>query len=224
MLNDEAARTVRTTGLLEDRQRTLPWTVRSAKTAALCFLLAVALLTLAGCSNAGSDTSAGTGSTNASAPVGHSMAGPAQKVVISKQVLAATPKPWVLTTPQSAVRSYLDWTSYAYRVATSDAATPTMSAAEAVRVDSYTQFNLEKSRLIDQTLVSISFGKASVGGTSTVVPTKEKWTYRYVSISSVGKTIGGPYSATYNAKYTVVKTAKGWVVDSVDAKAVGGVK
>lgn len=152
------------------------------------------------------------------------MAGPAQKVYVSRAALASKPQPWVLKTPEAAVKSYLDWTSYAYRIATSDVATPTMSAAEAVRVDSYNQFNLEKSRLIDQTLDSISFGKASAGSTSTLVPTKEKWTYRYVSISSGGKTIGGPYSASYTATYTVVKTAKGWVVDSVKAKALGAVK
>ena len=152
------------------------------------------------------------------------MAGPSQQVIISKQALANKPKPWILSTPESAVRSYIDWTSYAYRIASSDVATPTMGAKLAVRVDSYTQYNLEKSRVIDQTLKSIIFGTPSVGSTSTLLPAKEDWTYRYVSIKTVGQTIGGPYSISYDTVYTVVKTDKGWVVDSIKVKALGTVK
>jgi len=153
------------------------------------------------------------------------MAGPAQQVVISQQALAKKPKPWVLTTPESAIRSYLDWTSYAYRIAQSEVATPTMGAKQEVRVDSYLQLNLEKSRLIDQTLDSITFGKPSVEGTHTIVPAKERWTYRYVSIKTVDKTLSGPYSASYDDTYALVKTKKGdWVVDDVEVKALGAVK
>jgi hypothetical protein len=152
------------------------------------------------------------------------MAGPSQQVVISKAALANRPSPWVLTSPESAVRSYLDWTSYAYRIAESSVATPTMSGPQEVRVDSYTQLNLEKSRLIDQTLKSVTFGTQSIDGTHTLLPAREEWTYRYVSIKVAGKTIGGPYSASYDTTYTVFKTARGWVVDSIKVKALGTIK
>ena len=199
-------------------------TARSVALAALWCLSGVALLMIAGCSGGSTSAGTNTGSSAASKTVGANMAGPSQKVIISKQALANRPHPWVLTTPESAVRSYLDWTSYAYRIATSDVATPTMSAKQAVRVDSYTQLNLQKSRVIDQTLKSITFGTQSVGSTSTLVPAREQWTYRYVSIKTVGQTIGGPYSVTYDTTYTVVKTSTGWVVDSIQVKALGTVK
>ena len=153
------------------------------------------------------------------------MAGPAQTVVISKQAIADKPEPWDLTTPESAVRSYLDWMSYAYRITESSAATPTMSAEQEVRVDSYVQYNLQKSQILDQTLKSITFGKPSVEGTTALLPAKEKWTYRYVSIKEVGKTLAGPFTASYDTTYTVVKNKKGgWVVDTVAVKALGDVK
>ena len=131
----------------------------------------------------------------------------------------------MLTTPESAVRSYLDWVSYANRNGQSSLATATMTPSEGVHVDSYIQYNLQKSRLIDQTLTSITFGTPTVGSTSTLVPTKEKWTYRYVSIAVGNKLVGGPYTVDYDVTYTVVKSSNGdWLVDSVDAKASGTVK
>lgn len=184
----------------------------------------VCLLTvaLAGCSRgeAGSDS----GSTEASAAV-IPHGGAAVEVRISEDALKNTPEPWVLDTPESAVRSYLDWTAYGYRIARSDVATPTMTPYEEVRVDSYVQYNIQKSRIIDQTLENITFGKPSVGTTSTLVPVKETWSYRYVSIETAGETIGGPYSAKYDSIYTVVKSADGvWQVDSAVTTALGEVK
>ncbi|MEI6624681.1 MAG: hypothetical protein WCP28_22560, partial [Actinomycetes bacterium] len=107
---------------------------------------------------------------------GASMAGPVVDINVTPSAVASRPKPWVLSTPQSAVRSYLDWISYAYRTGNSSAAKATMISYEEVRVDSYVQFNIEKTQLIDQTLTSITFGKPSVGSTSTLVPAKETWT------------------------------------------------
>jgi hypothetical protein len=183
---------------------------------------------MTGCSTGGSGANSGStvtsGSANASGAVGQNMAGASQTVIISKQALASKPKPWVLTDPVSAVHSYLDWTTYAYRITESSVATLTMGAKEEVRVDSYIQYNLQQSRILDQTLESITFGKSSTTGTSTLVPATEHWSYRYVSISEVGKTVGGPYTADYQSVYTVVKTKHGWVVDSVVAKALGEVK
>lgn len=153
------------------------------------------------------------------------MAGPVQKVVISKTTVDAKPGPWALSTPQATVRSYLDWVSYAYRIADSSVASRTMSPEEGVRVDAYAQLNLQKSRLLDQRLETIVFGKASVQATATLLPAREHWTYRYVSISEAGKTIGGPYTIDYDTTYTLVRAGKSnWVVDSVKAKALGEAK
>ena len=181
---------------------------------------------MAGCSNNSKSTSLNAGSSEATPTTSAHMAGPPVEIHVTPETIAAKPKPWVLTTPQSAVRSYLDWTSYAYRIATSDAATPTMGPDEGVRVDSYVQYNAEKKQIIDQTLSSITFGKPSVGTTSTLVPTKESWSYRYVSIEDPSKVVGGPYTASYDSTYTLVKSKKGgvWQVYKVDALPQGTVK
>lgn len=191
---------------------------------AACCLLLTALVAVAGCSGSGA-AGTGPGSADASSAVGASMAGPVVDINVSPEAIAAKPKPPVLTTPESAVRSYLDWTSYAYRIGQSQFAKDTMTSYEEVRVDSYVQYNIQQSRLIDQTLDSITFGTPAVEASHTVLPAKEKWTYRYVSIEKAGETIEGPYSVTYDSKYTVVKTDTGdWVVDSVEAKALDEVK
>jgi hypothetical protein len=184
-------------------------------------MLGAAALALAGC-NGGSGAAAGSSTTTAT--VGANMAGPQLTVHISQQTIAAAPAPWALSTPQSTVRSYLDWTSYAYRIATSAVASPTMGADEFVRVDAYLQYNLEKSRLIDQTLTSISFGKTSVEGTHTLVPTKETWSYAYRSIALGNKVIGGSYTASYTVTYTLARSGKSWIVWSEVAKPAGTVK
>lgn len=207
-----------------DPARFLPTAPRFARVVAAGCLACAALLAVAafsGCSSGG--TSAG--SSDASQTVGARMAGPIADVNVTQEALQSMPKPWVLTTPESAVRSYLDWTSYAYRIGQSQVATTTMTSYEEVRVDSCVQYNIQKKRLIDQTLTSITFGTPSVGSTSALVPAKEKWTYRYVSIETAGKTVGGPYTADYDATYTVVKSKSGdWVVDSVAVKPQGTVK
>jgi hypothetical protein len=144
------------------------------------------------------------------------MGGPTVDVNVTPEVFASKPKAPVLSTPESAVRSYLDWTSYAYRIGQSEVANGTMTPSQGVRVDSYAQLNLQRERLIDQTLASITFGKSSVGSTSTLVPAKEEWTYSYLSIAVGNKIIGGPYTVDYDVTYTVVKSKTGdWVVDSV---------
>jgi hypothetical protein len=189
---------------------------------ALCGLALVVLLAASGCSGG---KSASAGSSETSAPVGANMAGAVTDVNITAKALGNKPQPWVLTTPQSAVRSYLDWTSYAYRIATSDVASPTMGPDEAVRIDSYIQYNLQKSRVIDQTLTSITFGAPSVGSTSTLLPAKETWTYSYVSIKNAGQTLEGPYSASYDTVYTVVRSKTGvWQVFSVKDTPQGTIK
>lgn len=153
------------------------------------------------------------------------MAGAVRDVQVTREAIENTPSPWDLETPESAVRSYIDWVSYAWRIGQSQVATPTMTTYEEVRVDSYIQYNIQKERLIDQDLRSIEFGKPSETATSVVLPAQEDWTYRYVSIDQAGKTIGGPYEMSYDATYTVVEDASGaWQVDKVEAAPHGEVK
>jgi len=182
------------------------------------------MLATAGCSGSTVTTGSKKASEETTAGMSAHMAGPPIEVHISQETVNDSPEKWVLTTPESTVRSYLNWVSYAYRIGQSQVATPTMSAAEEVRIDSYNQYNLEKKRLLDQTLKSITFGKKSTGTTSTLVPAKESWTYSYLSAAEGNKSLGGPYSVDYTTTYTVVKTKNGWVVDSVRAKALGPVK
>jgi hypothetical protein len=216
-----------------------PWNgrgglARTAGTAVGVGLALVMLFAMAGCSSAGSTGQASGQSTQATASatasgapgggVGAHMAGQRTTIHISSAALEAKPKPWVLKTPEDAVRSYLDWTAYSFRIGTSDVATATMSGNQWVRTDAYIQFNLEQKRLIDETLTSLTVGKASVGPTSTLVPAKELWSYRYASTDQGNKTVGGPYTASYDTTYTVVKKKGVWVVDSVKATPHGTVK
>ncbi len=183
------------------------------------------MLALTGCSGGTEGANSGPGSVEATVAPGSGMGGPAVDVNVSQAVLDAKPKPADQTTPESAVRSYLDWTSYAYRIGVSAVATSTMTGPEDVRVDSYIQINLQRARLIDQALASITFGKPSVGTTSTLVPAKEQWTYSYLSIAIGNKVLDGPYTVAYDTTYTVVKDSKGvWLVDSVKATPLGPVK
>ena len=176
---------------------------------------------MAGCFGGGQPNQ---GSAEESPTVGAHMGGPVVDVNVTQEMVDSKPEPWVLSTPESAVRSYLDWTSYAYRIGQSEVATATMTDQESIRVDSYTQYNIQKLKLIDQTLKSIKFGEPSIEGSTAIIPADEKWTYRYVSIKEAGKTLSGPHSATYKVTYHLVKTDEGWVVDKVDAKAQGTVK
>jgi hypothetical protein len=213
---------VRTTEAPRNRRRSVaPVALRAT---GLGVLLGLLLLAATGCSGAGAGTT-GVSVTPTTTPlVGAHMAGAVSTVTITQEALASRPAPWNLSTPESAIRSYLAWTSYAYRIAESSVAAPTMGANEAVRVDSYIQLNLEKLKLIDQELTSITFGRSSVDGTHTLVPTKEAWAYRYVSSTTAGKVVGAPFTASYDATYTVVRAGKYWVVYSVVAKAQGPVK
>jgi len=153
------------------------------------------------------------------------MAGPAVDVHVTQAAVDARPTPWVLSTPASAVRSYLDWTTYAYRTGQSAVAQMTMTSYEEVRVDSYCQYNIQQKRLIDQKLESLVLGTPVKEATCTLVPAQEKWTYSYLSIDTGNKRVGGPYTASYDSTYTVVKSATGdWLVDSVQATPKGTVK
>lgn len=190
--------------------------------ALFCFVLGISLLSAAGCSS----------SPEAEQPTaeeekkGFGMGGIDQPIAILAEDINSKPAPWDLGTPESAVRSYLDWVSYGYRVAESDVASLTQSPHQLVRTDAYVQANLQEERLLDQTLTSITFGEASVDGDKATLPAMEEWSYRYVSIVEAGKTIDGPHTAKYETTYTLVKNedGTGWVVDAIDVKALGEVK
>jgi hypothetical protein len=130
-----------------------------------------------------------------------------------------------LSTPVAAVRSYLDWVSYAYRVGDSDVASETMTAEELVRVDAYIQYNRQQGRLLDQKLVAFAPGHASVEGTRVVLPAREAWRYSYPPTAESTGSVTPTYTASYDATYTVVsKGPKRWVVASVEARPHGEVK
>lgn len=155
---------------------------------------------------------------------GYGMGGVEQDIVLARAALENKPTPWVLDTPEAAVRSYLAWAAYAYRIGESDVATPTMTPYQVVRVDAYNQSNLQKERLLDQQLESITFGDLSIDGETATLPAQEKWTYRYVSIKEADKTLEGPYTAEYETVYHLTKVGAGWAVDNIDVKALGEVK
>lgn len=136
------------------------------------------------------------------------------------------PPPPVLTNPVAAVRSYLYWISYAYRVADSSVASRTFDNYEEVRVSSYVEYNNEQNRAIEQMLVKWTSGKVTYRGEGTAtVPAHESWTYRYIFIPKRTYETTVPYTASYDTTYTVVRGSDGlWRVHQVDARPIGTVK
>jgi hypothetical protein len=127
------------------------------------------------------------------------------------------PAPADLASPESAVSSYLDWTSYAYAIGNSDVASNTMGANEEVRVNSFVQLNKEKKRRISQILASFKARPASVEDTRATLEAEEVWNYRYLSADGA-RAISETYTASYETTYHVVLVKPGtWVVDSVEA-------
>lgn len=165
-----------------------------------------------------------TASQENSGPVTASSTGAMGGVAASAVKGVAAPASPDQTNPLAATQSYLAWTTYAYRVGDSDVATMTFSASEEVRVNSYVQLNKTKSQLIDQKLLAFTPGRVSVEGAKAVVPAKEEWEYRYLSLDG-SKPLTPAYKVSYDTTYTLVLTGpKRWLVDSVDAKAMGEVK
>lgn len=194
-------------------------TVRTTRVMLALAMLPLALTGLAGCGAEEADVAGETSPT-----VGAAMAGPVVNVSVSEEALASEPETLDLSTPEAAVRSYLDWTSYAYRTAQSRVALPTMSSFQEVRVDSYVQYNIQQGRLLDQELKSLTVGTPREDAERVHVPVKETWSYTYVSIEDEGKVIGGPYEVSYDATYTVVPQGDDWVVNEVKATALGTVE
>ena len=134
------------------------------------------------------------------------------------------PAPADVTTPESAVSAYLDWTSYAYALGNSEVASNTMGANEEVRVNSFVQLNKEKQRRISQVLVSFKTRSASVEGTRATLGAAEVWKYRYLSADGA-KAITETYTASYETTYHVVLVKPNtWVVESVEALPLSQVR
>lgn len=129
-----------------------------------------------------------------------------------------------LSSPERAVRSYLDWISYAYRTGAPDEASPTATSEENVRIDSYVRFNLEQGRAIEQTLTAFRIGSVRAEGGTATVTAAEEWRYRYVSAPAGGQS-SPVHGVSYDTTYTVVRAPDGrWRVDSVEARAAGEVR
>lgn len=190
--------------------------VRIVTACCLIMVLALGLGVSAGCT---SDEAGGEAET-----AGAGMGGPTVEVQVTEEALASEPEALDLSTPEAAVRSYLDWSSYAYRIAQPRVALPTMTSYQEVRVDAYIQYNIQKGRLIDQTLISLDVQDVREGEESAEVVVKERWSYNYVSVRNAGEIISGPHEAEYDAVYTVVKQGDDWVVDAVEATPLGPVE
>jgi len=126
------------------------------------------------------------------------------------------PAPWDLTAPEAAVRSYLEWVSFSYRMANSEIPTATMTPAELVRIDAYIQLNRTEGKGLEQTLESIETAVASEDATRAVVTAHETWAYRYFSLETL-KYLTDTVRESYEATYSLVRQPAGWLVDSVEA-------
>lgn len=129
---------------------------------------------------------------------------------------AVPPAPWDLTTPESAVRSYLDWVSFSYRMADSEIPTATMTAEESVRVDSYIQLNRIDGQGIEQFLDALEITSVSSAGSTATITARESWRYRYFSLETL-QYLSEEHTASYDTTYTLVTGPEGWLVDTVEA-------
>lgn len=142
----------------------------------------------------------------------------AESPALGRVAEAIAPAPWDLSTPEAAVRSYLDWVSFSYRMANSDIPTATMTAEEAVRVDSYIQLNRMEGKGIEQFLDSIDLVPASRDASTAVVTAVEVWRYRYFSLDTL-EYLSEEYRASYDATYTLVAGPEGWLVERVEVSS-----
>lgn len=136
---------------------------------------------------------------------------------------ATAPEAWDLSEPETAVRSYLDWVSFAYRMANSEIPTSTMTPEEAVRVDAYIQLNRVEGKGIEQHLESLDIVSASKDTTSATVVARESWRYRYFSLETLAY-LSEVLRADYDTTYTLVPGPDGWLVDKVEAVSAAEVQ
>jgi len=133
------------------------------------------------------------------------------------------PERYDQSSPETAVRSYLDGISYSYRVGDSEAASQTMTPFEWVRVDAYIEKNRQEGKAIEQRLEALEIlGSTGVEPTVTV-SARESWVYRYFSIPD-GAYQSEELTAAYKTEYTVVFEGGIWKVDKVSVSPQGEVK
>jgi hypothetical protein len=128
---------------------------------------------------------------------------------------ATAPSAPDLSTPESAVRAYTDWISYAYRLADSQVATRAFTADEEVRVNSYVELNRQRGRAIEMRLEKARYRTLSATGTTSTVVGSEEWIYRYISVNG-DRYLTKPKQASYEVTYTLIALPGGrWLVDTV---------
>ena len=126
------------------------------------------------------------------------------------------------STPELAVRAYLDLISKAYRAGDSELAASTMTPDELVRVDAYIEFNRQRNRRIEQQLVDFDKRSESVESTYALLTADERWRYGYIAVDS-GQPTGDQNEAAYRTRYELVLDGGVWKVASVDVSATSPV-
>lgn len=122
-----------------------------------------------------------------------------------------------LSTPEASVRTYLEWTSFSYRMANSEIATPAMTAEEWVGVDSYIEKNRQEGKGIEQFLASLEIRSDTTQESAATVATLEDWDYRYFSLDTLAY-VSDPLTASYETTYTLVLVGQEWFVHDVEAR------
>lgn len=137
--------------------------------------------------------------------------------------VTSAPIPVDVTSPESAVRSYLERISFAYRVLDSSVASSTVTIAESVRVDAYVQLNAMEGRGLDQRVEELAITSVSREETSAIVTAREEWAYRYFSLETLTY-LSEVLTASYETTYTLVLEDGAWLVDRVDARPLGEIR
>lgn len=194
----------------------MAWRLKGALPLCAVILLSAAVLLTGGCSS--KDT--GEVAAGGSKPAASASEEPTGEAHGEDPSLPPEPAAPDLSTPEGAVRSYLAWTTYAYRIADARVALPTMSQKQEDAVKSYVEYNTGKGQVLDQTLQSITFSEPAQTGPRMTVSTHETWTYRYLSAENPEEVIDGPHEITYDVTYTLIESGDGWVVDEVRAEVV----
>lgn len=128
-----------------------------------------------------------------------------------------TPTSLDLSTPEASVRTYLEWTSFSYRMANSEIATPAMTAEEWVGVDSYIEKNRQENKAIEQSLASFEIRSNTTKESAATIAATEDWDYRYFSLDTLAY-VSDPLTASYETTYTLVLVGQEWFVHDVEAR------
>ena len=120
------------------------------------------------------------------------------------------------TTPEEAIRTYLEWLTYSYRHMKSDVATQTMTPDLARRVEYYITMNAAQNQALNQRLDSLEFIDTEIHGEVATVETREAWTFNYLALDT--GTFGDPVVAHYKVIYTVLLIDGVWRVQSANAE------